>query len=313
MPVAYKLRAGEPVAAEVRRIATEELLAALSELRSVGNEKADRAVHRARRHIKKTHALFRLVRPSLTHRHHASHNRLNLLEQRLAQLADAEAAIDALNRLVDAYPDEVPARILYAARMGLARSCRAVDRQAVATGVLPECIDLLHTQRARLPQWRFNADGVAALEPGLRRSIRRSLKAMREALAHPNGGRFYRWRRRVKNHWLQVRLLEGVCDDQLAEIEAALETLDGTLGEYNDSRILQRALLRVRPLSRRDRTVLLRLARRYAADRRRRAVHLGDELYRDSAEGDQIARLWSRQQPASETSTSVIRMWPGAA
>ena len=88
----YRLRAGEPVAAEVRRIATEELLAAISELRSVGDEKADRAVHRARRHIKKTHALFRLVRPALTHRHRASHKRLNLLEQRLARVADAEAA-----------------------------------------------------------------------------------------------------------------------------------------------------------------------------------------------------------------------------
>jgi hypothetical protein len=313
MPVAYRLRAGEPIAAEARRIATEELLAAISELRFVGNEKADRAVHRARRHIKKTHALFRLVRPSLTHRHRASRTRLNLLEQRLAPLADAEAAVDALNRLVDAYPDEIPARLLYAVRSGLLRRCRAVDRQAVATGVLPECVDLLHTQRARLRVWRFSCDGVAALEPGLRRSIRRSLKAMRETIAHPNGDSFYRWRRRVKNHWLQVRLLEGICDDRLAEIEAALETLDGTLAEYNDSRILQSALRQVRPLSRRDRVLLLRLARRYAADRRRRGVHLGNELYGDAAESDQIARLWSGRQPASDAPTSVVRLWPGAA
>jgi hypothetical protein len=172
---------------------------------------------------------------------------------------------------------------------------------------------LLHTQLARVRLWRFSADGVVALEAGLRRSIRRSLKAMREAVACPNGDRFYQWRRRVKNHWLQVRLLEGVCDNQLAEIETALETLDGTLGEYNDCRILQRALLRVRPLSRRDRTYLLRLARRYAADRRHRAVHLGNGLYGDSTERDQIARLWSGRQPASGTPTSVLRMWPGAA
>lgn len=225
----------------------------------------------------------------------------------------AEAAVDALNRLVYAYPDEVLARLLYAVRSGLLRRCRAVDRQAVAIGVLPECIDLLHTQRAGVRLWRFSTDGTAALEAGLRRSIRRSLEAMREALAHPSGDRFYRWRRRVKNHWLQVRLLEGVCNDQLAAIEAALETLDGTLGEYNDSRILQRALLRVRPLSRQDRTLLLRLARRYTADRRSRAVHLGDQIYRDSAESDQIARLRSGQQPAREMPTPVVRLWPGAA
>lgn len=309
-PVIYKVRAGKPVAAEVRRIAAEELLAAIRELRSIGDAKA---VHRARRHIKKTHALFRLVRPSLTHRHRASHKRLNLLERRLARLADAEAAVDALNRLVDAYPDEVSAHLLYAARSGLLRRCREVDRHAVATGVLPECIDLLHTQRARLRLWRFRADGLALLEPGFRRSVRRSRKAMLEALACPNGDNFYRWRRRVKNHWLHVRLLEGVCDDRLADVETALDLLDCTLAEYNDSRILQRALLRLRTPSRRDRTQLLLLARRYAADRRRRAVHIGRMLYGESVESDQVARVWAAEQPGPEPRLSVVRQWPDVA
>ena len=310
--MAYSLRAGQPVVAEVRRVAAEELSAAIRELRSVGSANADRAIHRARRHIKKTHALFRLVRPSLTHRHLASHKRLNLLEQFLAALADAEAAVDALNRLVDAYPDEVPAHLLYAARSALVRRCREADRRAVARGVLSGCVDLLQRQRTQIRLWRFSADGLPALEAGLRRSIRRSRKAMVEALARPSADRFYRWRRRVKNHWLQVRLLEGVCDDRLAEVEAALESLDGTLAEYNDCGILQRALARLRGLSRRERTHLLRLVRRYAADRRRRAEHLGAELYRDTAESDQIAGL-SGQPPVAGTRPTGVRAWPGAA
>jgi hypothetical protein len=309
--VTYRLRAGEPLAAEVRRVAAAELLAAIKELRSVGSEGAERAVHRARRHIKKTHALFRLVRPSLTQRHRASHRRLNLLEQLLARLADTEAAVEALNRIVDAYPDEVSAHLLHTARSALVRRCRQADRHAAATGVLAECLNLLRTQRARVRLWRFSADGLQALEPGLRRSVRRSRKAMLDARARPTGDHFYRWRRRVKNHWLQVRLLEGLCSDRLAEVEEALETLDGTLAEYNDCRILQRTLGRLRTLSRRDRTHLLVLARRYSADRRRRALHLGAGLYRQSAESDQVARLWSEQRPA--THRVLVDVWPGVA
>jgi hypothetical protein len=297
----------------VYRVASEELLAAIKELRAVGAAEDDKAVHRARRHIKKTHALFRLVRPSLTHRHRASRRRLNRLEQLLTRIADAEAAVDALHRLVDAYPDEVSAHLLYAARSGLLRRCREADREAVANAVLAECVDLLHTQRARIRLWRLSIDGLPALEAGLRRTVRRSRKAMLEAQARPTGNHFYRWRRRVKNHWLQVRLLNGVCNDQLAEVEVALAALDGTLGEYHDSRILQRAIFRLRTLSRRERTHLLVLARRYAADRRRRAVHLGVSLYGESVERDQVARLCSGQQPATSTRPSVVRPWPGAA
>jgi hypothetical protein len=136
---------------------------------------------------------------------------------------------------------------------------------------------------------------------------------MTAAIDHPTGDNFYRWRRRVKNHWLQLRLLEGVCADRLAELEAGLEALDGTLAEYNDSRILQRVIGRIRSLSRQDRTRLLVLARRYADDRRRRALHLGTALYGDSAERDAIALLSPGEPSAAAPRPAVVGPWPGAA
>jgi hypothetical protein len=311
---AYRLRAGEPLAAEVRRVATEELGAAIAELRTAGAT-GDGAVHRARRHIKKGHALFRLARPSLTRRHRASHERFNALERLLAPFADAEAAVEALNRLVDAYPDELSPHLMHVARSRLVERWRRAGRRADATGALPQSMKLLRIQRSRVRLWQLGVDGLAALEPGLREIVRRSRKAMAQALGHGSSDNFYYWRRRVKDHWLQLRLLEGTCDDRLADFEAGLEALDGALGEYHDSRLLQRAVVRTATLSRVDRAHLLRLSRRYGADRRRRAVHLGAQLYDESAEHQQIALLRSSpvETRTRETLTLVERGCPGAA
>jgi hypothetical protein len=296
-------------------VATEELAAALTELRSTDAVHGDGAIHRARRHIKKAHALFRLVRPSLTRRHRASHKRFNVLERLLASLADAEAAVDALNRLVDAYPDELSPHLVHVARSGLVERWHSVGRRAATNRVVPQCKRLLRTQRSRVRLWHLGVEGLAALEPGLRKIIRRSRKAMGEALDHGSTDNFYYWRRRVKDHWLQLRLLEGLCDDRLADFEAGLEALDGVLSEYHDSRLLQRAILRTAALTRPERAHLIRLSRRYGTDRRRRAAHLGARLYGDSAERDQIDLLRNSpaEAPARKTLSLVERGCTGAA
>ena len=61
----FRLKSGQSVSSEVRRIVLRQLDLAASELVSVGDPESDEAVHDARRRVKKIRAIIRLVQPVL--------------------------------------------------------------------------------------------------------------------------------------------------------------------------------------------------------------------------------------------------------
>ena len=63
--MSYRLKTGEGIAAGVRRIAREELESALCEIAAATPTNEAAAVHAARKSIKKTRALLRLIRDEI--------------------------------------------------------------------------------------------------------------------------------------------------------------------------------------------------------------------------------------------------------
>lgn len=113
------------------------------------------------------------------------------------------------------------------------------------------------------------------LTHGVAKSMRAAQRAGIAAVERPSPERYHEWRRRVKLVWHQVRLIEPHCAGRLTIDEKRLEALDGQLGEYHDSTLLARALIRRSPTSRYETARYLRLIRsdkaRLAAQARRRA------------------------------------------
>jgi hypothetical protein len=104
---------------------------------------------------------------------------------------------------------------------------------------------------------------------------------MAAAVEHPTADNYHTWRRRVKEHWFHVRLIEARCGNRLARYKSRLEVLDECLGEYHNFALL-RTILSADPfVSRQETARRLRIIRRYQAEQRRRAYALGTRLYHE--------------------------------
>jgi CHAD domain-containing protein len=278
--MAYRLKRGRPIESELRRIAAKQLGLAITELRAIGDRKSDEAVHEARRRVKKVRALIRLVESTLGRSYGSSNKRLRSVNRLLAPVADGEAVVETLDRLAKRYQNELSHHTLASMRRELVDRRGRIDRQANADRVLQKGISVLRTELKHVPTWRVNAHGFHAVSRGLKKTVREAKRAMRLAAADPTADNYHVWRRRSKDHWFHVRLLEARCGGALIADERDLEALDDCLGEHHNCALLQTVVSTDAFPRRRDRTHLLRLLRRYETDLRHEAQVLGRKIYR---------------------------------
>jgi hypothetical protein len=312
--MAYRLKPGRPIDSEARRIGEKQLERALGAMQRIGTRHADKCTHRARRRIKKIRALIRLLEPSLVHSCDSTDRRLRTVNRLLAPIADGEAVVDTIARIGSRYRDRFPRRTFNTVRAGLVELESRAGRKANFDRVLERATRLLHVEQKRTRQWELRAPGFRALAPGLEKSVRRCRRAMVRARLHPTDEHYHVWRHRVKDLWLQVRLIQARCGGRLAADEARLERLDGCLGEYHNCVLLAR-ILAAEPLTSRQRTAgCLRLIRRYQEDLRREIHPLASEIHRETPRQfvQRVHRLW-RSASAATRPSEAGPVWQRAA
>ena len=108
----FRLKAGEPVCREVRRIVLLQLDLARSELTTIGDPESDEAIHDARRRVKKIRAVLRLIRPVLDKAYRAVDPDLRRVSKLLAPVADGKGVIDTLNTLARRYRKSLHERLV---------------------------------------------------------------------------------------------------------------------------------------------------------------------------------------------------------
>lgn len=310
----YRLKAQAAIAGEVKRIASKQLTLAIEELRAVGDRQSDNAVHEARRHVKKVRALLRLMRPALGDGYDVDTRRMRTANRMLAPIADGRAVVDTLARLSRKSLASPSRRALGAIRAVLNERAARIDRQAELDRVLPKVARILRLEDRRVAGWRLRARGFRALAPGLEASVRRARKAMAQAAARPTTEHYHAWRRRVKDLWFQVRLLEERCGDALLPEQQRLEELDGLLGEYHNVALLEEILTTEVLLSRPMTARSLRLLRRDLAELRHRATLLGLQIFKEKPKSfvRRIKRLWRAARTVGRATPKETR-WPSAA
>ena len=296
----FRLRPSRSVESEVRRIADGQLRHAIEALRGVGDREKDDSLHKARRHVKKIRALIRLLSPALP-AYRPVNKRLRRVGRMLAPVADGVAVVDTLTRLAERYPRELPRATLTAMRKGLVRRRARVDRQAAADHVLETAASLLRAERVHTRTWRLKRHGFRAVAAGLERSARAARRAMAGAIAHPTSDSYHAWRRRTKDHWFQVRVIEGRCGDELIAWQRGLEALDGCLGEYHNCVLLEQVLMTDAMVAREQIALSIRLLRRYQHDLRREAKNLAAQVYTERPRQfvNRVRRLWRSAKDAA--------------
>jgi CHAD domain-containing protein len=287
--VGFRLKAGQSVSNEVRRIVLRQLDLAASELVSIGDPESDEAVHDARRRVKKIRAIIRLVRPVLDKQYRSDPD-LRRVSRMLAPVADGKGVIDTLNELPHHYRKQLPRKTTAAIRSDLIAREKQIDRKAAKDGVLQQAKKTLRLERERVKRWKLSADGFRAIAPGLKDSVRRARTGMVAAWLHPTASNHHSWRRHVKNHWFHVRLLQTRCGNRLQPYQRQLEALDGALGEYHNLVLLHEVLVSDSTLSRKEVARCLRIVERYQQALRRNAQVLGMRIY-DEKPGRFVRRV----------------------
>lgn len=290
----YRLRVEEPVAAEVKRIAQKQLARAESELSAAAGRFNRTRVHTARKRIKKVRALLRLVRDAMGKAYCRESRPLRRISRRLGVLSDTTATLAAFERLGIGRGRRLPPAAA-ALRRSLVRQERVVDVLVGNTDALVKATRRLRAEGRRASHWTLRGEDFAAIAGGLEQTYRAARRAMRRADVRPTARRLHTWRRRAKDQWFQLRLLDARTRGRLRRETRVLERLDGVLGDYHDLTLLTMAIEHATSIPRLERAALLRPIARARRRLRRRARALAETVYQERPRAfvRHVEQLWS--------------------
>jgi hypothetical protein len=151
--------------------------------------------------------------------------------------------------------------------------------------VLEEAAAAIEAVRSRVPTWRPAAKGWSAVGPGLRRIYRGARTAGRDAFADDTLGSdtLHEFRKRVKDHWHALQLLEPCWPELLSAWAAEAKRLSELLGQDHDLALLASAGTAAKG-DLLDPDELLAAAERRSGELRSEAQSLASRLYAETPE-----------------------------
>ena len=264
---------------QLRRIVRSELRSALQALD--GDAPDDAGIYEARKSVKKTRAVLRLLREPLASDYSDENARLQTVARTLASLRDADATLDTLRQLHAQYPAVVSPRVVREVSRGLRTRKRRADAKVEpivrrAKGALLVCCDSVPDHVEGTGDFRAARAGAVAC-------YRRARTAYRGLALDAEAAAFHEWRKRIKDHWYHVRLFAPLPNGPRSR-SVTLRRLEQCLGDDHDLATLRAILLDGddRYGDARTRTLLLGSIMRGQTSLRQRALVLGARIFAPS-------------------------------
>jgi CHAD domain-containing protein len=297
--MAFSIKRGESVTKAIPRVGCDRIERARDCLQHAARPEA---IHGARKEIKKARAALRLARPVCSKKgFRRIAQRLQKAAGELAPARDAAIKTKTLRDLARRFKRDLPPGGFRKLRIELRRaSNKEIDRlnkQAKQTA------DRLLKRAAKdFQRLALEADGWKAIAAGLKRSYRHSRRTYQHALTTPAPEAFHKWRKRAKDLWYQILLLEQIWPEQLNRMACELETVGDFLGEDHDLFVLQEWLREAHPNGR-EATVLHKFIANRQGELRAKALATGKYFYGEtpSVFCKRLAgywRTWQRNRPA---------------
>jgi CHAD domain-containing protein len=239
--MAYRLAAEEDPVEGLYRCAREQLDSAIENLAADGQGDPVRAIHEARKSLKKARSVMRLARGALTREARSRDNTaLRDAGRALARARDADVLLQALDALAERYAGQLPKQTFAAVRKRLkadqrrARAGLGAARKAEA--------DELRAVRTRMDEWPVRADGWKVIETALKRSYRRGRAAFARTRGASDDDNLHEWRKREKDLWYHLRLLRPTSFAIVGGQADAAHGLSDLLGDDHDLVVLRSVL-----------------------------------------------------------------------
>ncbi len=235
--MAFRLSNDETVTDSIRRIVLEQVDKAAD---SLGKEKQS-GVHNARKCFKRVRSILRLLRTELGNAVYKKENKwFGHISRQLSSVRDAQAMVEAFDRLSATYPELSVNKKQLPVRDWLVERQQSISDKHININKLSQEIakDLRKNIPKRVDKWKFKHSGFKVLAVGFDRNYRRGRQCMKKASRNGIDELFHDWRKRVKDLWYHCTLLRDMCPDFLDERIAQLDELSDILGAEHDLQVL---------------------------------------------------------------------------
>jgi len=293
--MAYRLKRKRAVPKELRRIISEEIETAASELRNP-QPLSETSVHEARKSIKKMRAAIRLMRDELGS-HYKDENRfLGDVGRSLSDLRDASVLVSSLDSLKTRTENRETENCLQNLAGEFRRRHHRMMDDEHSSVVLEAAARQLESLAERLQSWPCSAKGFRGLRTGCKRTLKRTRAAFEMVQRNGTAQHLHDWRKRVKDHWYHVRLLSGLWPDVMTSFESKLNELETKLGDHHNLQVLKERIedSKERGCAGASRAGVLQLLSDEQDRLKREAEQIGERLYcvKASEEFRNIKQLW---------------------
>jgi len=221
----------------VRRIARELVSDNLSDLANAELSEAKK-IHECRKRCKRLRALIRLVRPTSRKYFRREDRYVRDASRLLSGHRDDTAVLESMEKLMAwAGPEEQ--RFLAPMVERLAASGKAADSGAGSASEALAVFRLsMEEAQGRTEEWKVKGNGFGVIAAGLRETYRRARNQWKAAKGDASDERLHEWRKEVKYHRYQVKMVSPVWPALLGAWHDETVVLSELLGDDHDLAVL---------------------------------------------------------------------------
>jgi hypothetical protein len=230
--MAFRLKLREPLPEGLKRVFREQIDSALHMCQNPAKERGV-TVHEVRKHLKKLRAAMRLAIGEVGKNCHANEDRcVRKIGRLISDLRDAQVRLQTFMELRDKAAKNSDRQLFPHTEELLLLERESFS--AAFAGWQTQAIPQLERVEARLLKWPL--DGLAWKEicGAVGKIYKRGQRALAKTIDDPEPENFHAWRKRVKDIWYQLRILQPLNRVVLEEMAHDAEILGELLGREHD-------------------------------------------------------------------------------
>jgi CHAD domain-containing protein len=228
----FKLKLREPLPDGLKRVFREQIESALKLCRHPAKQRGV-TVHEVRKHLKKLRAAMRLAIPEVGKDRHAREDRcVRKIGRLVSDLRDAQVRLQTLIQLRD--DTAKGSKDTPFAHIEELLSLERESFSAAFAGWQKQAVPRLEHVQARLLKWPLDDLTWKQVCGAVCKIYKRGERRLAKTIKHPEPENFHAWRKRVKDLWYQLRILQPLNRVVLTEMAHDAEVLGELLGLEHD-------------------------------------------------------------------------------
>jgi CHAD domain-containing protein len=279
----FKLKLREPLPDGLKRVFGEQIESALELCRHPAKQRGV-TVHEVRKHLKKVRAAMRLAITEVGKDRHAREDRcVRKIGRLVSDLRDAQVRLQTLIQLraeTTKGPEDNPFPHI--------EELLSLEREsfsAAFAGWQKQAIPQLERVEARLLKWPLQGLTWKQICGAVGKIYKRGQRGLAKTINNLDPENFHAWRKRVKDIWYQLRILQPLNRVVLTEMAHDAEILGELLGREHDLDFLWTRLEKesTDELLRDELAQIEKLIRKRGKRLRTNALELGRRFYAEPA------------------------------